>query len=250
MMLPNPGDAIHKAWMYKLLTAIADDAFLSANLRFKGGTCAAMQDLIKRFSVDLDFDLIDESKIDTVRDHLENIFEKLGLEIKDKSRKVPQYFLKYPAKKAHNQRTTLKVDITCPPPKNNKYEPVRLIEIDRIVHCQTVETMFANKMIALMERFEKNGSIAGRDLFDIHTFFINGESYNPEIIKERTDLELLDFLKKLKKFIKDKVTQTVIDQDLNALLPPKEFQNIRKTLKQETLVFVNDEILRIQESKD
>ena len=57
-----------------------------------------------------------------------------------------------------------------PPPKSNVYETVRLVEIDRIATCQTIETMFANKLVALIERREKTGSIAGRDLYDVHHF--------------------------------------------------------------------------------
>ena len=57
MILPSPKDALHRGQMYRVLTAIADSSFLSRSLIFKGGTCAAMQGCLDRFSVDLDFDL-------------------------------------------------------------------------------------------------------------------------------------------------------------------------------------------------
>ncbi|MBI1870318.1 MAG: nucleotidyl transferase AbiEii/AbiGii toxin family protein [Chlamydiae bacterium] len=57
MLLPHPRDAVHKAWLCRILTALADDIELLKFLRFKGGTCAAMLDYLDRFSVDLDFDL-------------------------------------------------------------------------------------------------------------------------------------------------------------------------------------------------
>jgi len=42
MILPNKNDAIHKAWLYRVVEAIADDRFLAQTLYFKGGTCASM----------------------------------------------------------------------------------------------------------------------------------------------------------------------------------------------------------------
>ena len=41
------------------------------------------------------------------------------------------------------------------------------------------------------------------------------------------------------------ITQKIIDQDINFLLPPQKFQQIRKNLKNETLMFLRDEIERI-----
>jgi len=242
MILPKPSDSVHKAWLYRLLSSIADDTFLTANLRFKGGTCASMRGIINRFSVDLDFDLIDFAIIPELRVHLEKIFKKLDLKIEDQSKKVPQYFLKYTS--TTGERNTLKLDITFPPPKSSEYEPVRFTEIDRIIHCQTIPTMFANKLVTVMERFEKFKSIAGRDIFDIHTFFMKGYRYKPEIIEERTGKGITEFLQILNDFIEKKVTQTVIDQDLNTLLPPEHFRKIRGILKREVLIFLKDEINR------
>lgn len=236
MILPKPTDAIHRAWLHRLLTAISDDAFLSHELRFKGGTYAAMRGILDRFSLDLDFDLLDSQKIAEIRKHLEIIFTKLGLEIKDQSKKVPQYFLKYDGGKS--KRNTLLLDITTFPPKMNDYEPVRFIEIDRILYGHTISTMFANKLVAIMERFEKYHSIAGRDIFDIHTFFLKGFSYKPEIIEERTGKKAVQYMKELRVFIEKHVTQTTIDQDLNVLLPLPIFHRIRKILKQEVLMFL------------
>lgn len=237
MILPKKTDALHLAWMYRILGAIADDAFISALLRFKGGTCAAMRGIINRFSVDLDFDLIDEKEKSKLSKHLEALFKKLGLEIKDKSRLAPQYFLRYP-KTDENPRNIVKIDIAFPPAKNDRYEPVRFVEIDRILHCHTIPTMFAHKLIALIGRWERTGTLASRDLFDIHTFFIKGYGYDEKIIQEVRGIDVLTFFAQLQDFIKNHITQQLIDQDLNVLLSPQEFQRVRKILKQETLMFL------------
>ena len=245
IILPNKKDAIHKAWLYRLLSEIYDNQILANSLYFKGGTCASMLGFLDRFSIDLDFDYISEKKnLKIIRKELEIIFKKLGLTIKDKSQKVPQYFLKYPAKL--DTRNTIKIDITCPPPKSNVYQVFKLNDIDRIVSCQTIETMFANKLVALIDRFEKNGSIAGRDIYDIHHFFIQGFSYNENVIIERRKNNLISFFEELIDFIEKNINQDIINQDINFLLPPDKFQKIRKILKREVLMFLRDELKRIK----
>jgi predicted nucleotidyltransferase component of viral defense system len=245
MLLASQKDAIHKAWLYRLLSAICDHKFLVNQLRFKGGTCAAMQGFLDRFSLDLDFDYVGQEKdLSKTRTALEHIFKNIGLEIKDKSKNVPQYFLKYSSKE--NERNTLKIDINFPSSQANKYEPVRLIDINRIIDCQTIETMFANKLVALIDRYEKNNSIAGRDIYDIHYFFMHGYTYNKEVIKERRGIDDLKiFFNDLIEFIEKHITETIINQDLNTLLPNKSFQKIRKILKQEVLIFLRDELKNI-----
>lgn len=245
MILPNPKEAKHKAWLYRLLAGMYDNRILASALYFKGGTCAAMRGLLDRFSIDLDFDYAaNENEIGAVRKNMEKTFKALGLTIKEKSQRVPQYFLKYPARA--EERNTIKIDATMPPPQANKYEPVELKEIDRIVMCQTVETMFANKLVALIDRYERNNSIAGRDIYDIHHFFMNGFNYDKEIIKERRSSEAKVFFIELKKFIEAKITQTIIEQDINTLLSYDKFKKIRQSLKKETLMFLDDEIKRLE----
>lgn len=245
MILPNSKDAIHKAWLYRLLSAIYDNQKLSNVLYFKGGTCAAMLGFLDRFSIDLDFDYVGkEEELKNTRKELESVFSKLDLSIKDKSGNVPQYFLKYNSKQ--DDRNTIKIDITFPPPKTNVYQAYNFNEIDRIITCQTIETMFANKLVALIERFEKNGSIAGRDLYDIHYFFMQGFKYNKKVIVERRKTSLSSFFQELINFIEEKISQTVINQDLNFLLSPDRFQKTRKILKQEALIFLRDELKRVE----
>jgi predicted nucleotidyltransferase component of viral defense system len=248
MILPNQKDAVHKAWLYRLLAELYDDPVIADALFFKGGTCAAMLGRLDRFSVDLDFDYTGSKKnLSVIRRKMENIFSKLGLETKDKSRIVAQYFLKYPA--PVGERNTLKIDTTFPPPKSNTYRAERFSDIDRIITCQTVETMFANKLVAIIDRWEKKESLAGRDLYDIHYFFLRGFLYNPAVIEERRKTSVAAYLKKLSGFIEKKFTDKVITQDLNLLLPPEKFKQARKTIKREVLMFLRDEIERMVSKK-
>lgn len=244
MIIPNPRDAVHKAWLYRLLTHFCDNVRIAHFLYFKGGTCAAMLGWLDRFSIDLDFDFMGTAEeMPAARKAMEAVFADLGLEIKDASSSVPQYFLKYPA--PPDVRDTVKIDVTFPPPRANIYEPTRFIEIDRIFTSQTVETMFANKLVAIIDRYEKTGAIAGRDLYDIHYFFLTGRRYNEAVIAERTGKEASEFLQELIGFIDKRITETVLAQDLNVLLPYDQFRKIRHTIKQEALMFLRDEASRI-----
>jgi len=248
MILPQPKDAVHKAWLYRILSGIYENAELANTLYFKGGTCAAMLGYMDRFSIDLDFDFAGgKESIAKARSLLEFVFDDLGLAIHDQSKVVPQYFLKYEA--PAGARNTLKIDVTLPPPKTNTYEQKRFHEIDRIITCQTIETMMANKLVALMDRYEHNEAIAGRDLYDIHHFFLNGYRYNEEVIKERTGKNIKQFFSDLLTFIEQHITDEVINQDLNTLLPHEKFSRIRKILKQETLMFLRDELQRIEQGR-
>jgi predicted nucleotidyltransferase component of viral defense system len=247
MITLNPTDAVHKAWLYRVLIAIVDNNKLR-KLYFKGGTAAAMRGALDRFSVDLDFDYVGAPEdLPEIRRELKKTFKELGLEIKDASAKMPQFFLKYPTKNP-TDRNTLKIDIAFPAPQANKYEPVKLIDIERTIICQDIATMFANKLVAVMDRFERHESLAGRDIYDIHHFFLNGYDYNREVITERTGLAPLEFFKKLKLFIDKHITAAVLDQDLNFLLPYELFRRLRKTLKIETEMLIGEEIKRLERS--
>jgi predicted nucleotidyltransferase component of viral defense system len=240
MILPRPQDAIHKAWLYRVLRGIADDTYLAGTIFFKGGTCAAMLGYLDRFSIDLDFDFVGErATIAEVRSRLEALFHTLGLTIHDQSRLVPQYLLKY-VTSAH-LRNTIKVDVHVEPPPANVYESRRFSAIDRIIACQTIETMMANKLVALEDRYRHNNAIAGRDVYDIHHFFLQGYRYNEAVIYARTKKKSTHFFTDLMAFIETNISDTIIDEDLNHLLSADQFQRIRKVLKQETLMFLRDE---------
>ena len=227
---------IHKAWLIRVLTEIADDPEMSGNLQFKGGTCAAMLGWLDRFSVDLDFDVTAGADEKLLRQKFHAIFKKFDLEIKQESKKALEFWVKYKA--PANSRNTIKIDALNWQVKANKYIPQYLPEIDRFMTCQTIETMFANKLVAVWDRWHKSKSIAARDIYDIHHFYLQNFIYLPEVIEERTEMPVKKYLAWLRDFIQKHITERLIDEDLNALVPPEQFKKIRRTLKQETLSFL------------
>lgn len=240
MINPSKIRAYHKAQLYRLLMNLLDDKEIALNIHFKGGTCCVLLGFLDRFSVDLDFDLRKKASKKDLRKRLHSLFKELDLEIKDESENALQFFLRYqaPAK----ERNTIKLEIIDNPCESNDYKPQYLEDIDRTAICQTIESMFANKLVALTDRFKKRGTVAGRDVYDIHHFFTQGFNYKKEIIKERTGKDAASYLEELRAFIKEKVTQKVVREDLNFLLPYEKFKVIRKTLKTETLMLIKDEI--------
>lgn len=243
MITPKREDIPHLIQLYRLLTEILDNDYLSKNIYFKGGTCASMLGYLDRFSIDLDFDLdknISKNGKKLIDRELKIIFKELSFEIKQKSASTLYYVLKYQSKPG--LRNTIKLSLIDNKFKSNKYKPSFLKEIDRYAICQTIETMFGNKLVAVTDRYKKYRTIAGRDIYDIHYFFINGYKYNREIIKERTGKNTDSYLKELIKFIDKKVNGKVISEDLSFLLPAEKFQTIKKVLKSETLMFLKNEI--------
>lgn len=233
---------LHKIQMYRLLTAILDNSILSQSLYFKGGTCASMQGFLDRFSVDLDFDLAPKAAKKTVKKNLLSLFDSLNLQVKNPKVKSLQFILGYETKSG--LRNQIKLGIVDNEAKSSDYQPFYLPEIDRFSLCQTRETMVAHKLVAPLDRYAKYRSIAGRDIYDIHCFLANGYAYKKEVVEERSKLPIHQYLIKLKKFIEKKVTEKIISEDLNYLLPYEKFRSVRKTLKTETLMLLNDEIKR------
>lgn len=238
--------ALHKQWMLRLLSEIADSSDLAINIAFKGGTCALLLDHLDRFSVDLDFDLLIDGidKKEKFRKDLHDIFRTLGLTLDQESKTQLQFFLKYPSRKG--ERNTLKLEIIDNPVASNKYENIYFSDIDRYLKVQSEETMFANKLVALIDRYEKHKSIAIRDVYDINHFFTKGLNYEKDVIVERRKTSVKKYLIKLLDFIDKKVTQKAIAEDLNYLLDNEQFQIARKMLKMEVMNNIKEEIKRLE----
>lgn len=245
MILPRREDAIHKVQLLRLLREIVDDSVLSRYVFFKGGTCASMLGYLNRFSIDLDFDLSEKADKKILDTRLRRIFTKLDLQINQKSRNELFYLLKYQSNKG--TRNTLKLGIVKQQVRSNVYRPFYLSEIDRFTICQTIETMFSHKLIAPIDRYNKYKTIAGRDLYDIHHFFLKGYRYIEIIIEERAQKKVHEYFRELISFIEKKVTDKVLSEDLNYLLTTEKFNKIRKIIKGEVVMFVRDEIKRLQE---
>jgi predicted nucleotidyltransferase component of viral defense system len=245
MRLPKTSDAAHKVNMYRLLSAILNDNWLSQQLVFKGGTCAALRGWLNRFSIDLDFDLPDKTMKPEVRTRIIEIVDSLRFEIKDQSHDHLQFFLKYSSPPM--MRNTLKLEINDTPSPLNESEPANLAELNRIAITQTQSTMVANKMVAALGRLENTGSVAGRDFYDLHHFLSQGYEIKKDIVEERTKRAYGDYVTSLIDYVEHTLTETKLYEDINPLLPANEIQKVVKNLREELLWLLRGLLHRARE---
>jgi len=235
MITPTKETAYHKAMMVRILNAFFDDKTIAQALAFKGGSCASMAGFLDRFSVDLDFDLLDKNQKKSIEKKIKKILINLNFQIKKQSKKELFFVVKY---QSIYPRNSLKISIVDKIPKSNQYQPLFLPDLNRFIPCQTIETMFSNKLVAITDRYRQYHQVAARDLYDIHHFFSQGFDFSKEVIEERTNTDWQWYFKILIEFIPKKFNQKIIDEDLNFLLLPEKFRAVRKTLIAETLVFL------------
>jgi predicted nucleotidyltransferase component of viral defense system len=235
-------DVLHRSYLNRTLIEVMDQPYMAHHLAFKGGTCAAMLGYLDRFSIDLDFDALPNADEQKLREGFIQAFQKLGLELVAAFDQALFFQLRYP--NSPGKRNKLKVSASTLYVRANEYIVQYFPDVDRLINSQTLETMFANKLVAVMDRYNQHGTIAGRDIYDVHHFFVMGYAYNQAVIYERTGLQPSDYLRNLVAFIRKNITQRIINEDLNTLLPPKKFQSIRKIMIPETIALLEREIDR------
>ncbi len=175
----------HKFLLVQILKDIYADIQLSNILGFKGGTALMFFYDLPRFSVDLDFNLLDKNQEDMVYNRVRKILLKYG-SIYDEAKKFygPLVVLNY----GHTERN-LKVEISNRV-FENRYEIKNLLGIN--IKVMVLEDMFAHKLCALSDR----KSIANRDLFDCWFFLEKRTPINKDIVESRMKMPLTDYIQK------------------------------------------------------
>ena len=217
----------HKFFMLQILKDIFSDADLADCLGFKGGTALMFFYGLPRFSVDLDFNLIDTTKEELVYKKVRDILLKYG-KIHDEAKKFfgPVFVLDY----GQNERK-LKVEISNRQ-YDNHYEIKNLLGIEMRVLVKP--DMFAHKLCALLDRTE----ITGRDIFDCWFFLDTHTPVNAHIVESRMGMPLQDYLQRCI----DTVEQMSDKSIMNGLgeLTDGEMKKFAKTkLRKETVALLN-----------
>jgi len=155
----------HKTILVKILKDIYSNPILGNVLGFKGGTAANLFYGLNRFSVDLDFDLLDVSKEDYVFEEIKKILENYGT-IKEQQKKRFNliFVLSYNEKEFSAQNVKIEINRRN---FNSQYELKNYLGITMKVMVK--EDMFAHKLVAASERLGKTN----RDLFDVWFFLKN-----------------------------------------------------------------------------
>ncbi len=177
--------AIHKTILFQILKDIYSDTTISPFLGFKGGTAALMFYGLDRFSVDLDYDLLDESKEDYVFERIITIVKKYGTLKESYKKRFNLFCLLSYEDKAHN----VKVEINRRQ-FGSKYEIKTYLGIS--MQVMVIEDMFAHKLVAMHERMGKTS----RDVYDVWFFLKNRFPINKEIVEKRAGMPFNEFLKK------------------------------------------------------
>jgi len=223
--------------MGQILKDIYIDVSISSLLGFKGGTCAFLFYNLPRFSVDLDFDLleINEENQKTILERIVSILSKYG-QVKDKHIKRFTIFalLSY-GDDDHN----IKIEINVRKLAENirdHYGIKEYLGISMFVAKQ--DYLFASKLSALILRPE----VATRDIYDIHYFAKNNWDVNAEVIKERTGKTTKEYLSECIAFI-EKVKDNQMLQGLGELVDSeKEKVWIKTHLKTDAIFMLKNYI--------
>lgn len=216
----------HKIIMVRILKDIYQDILISPFLGFKGGTACHLFYGLNRYSVDLDFDLLKPELKKTIFQEIEKIAKKHAT-IKEKYiKKNTIFFLLSYGEKEHN----IKIEISTRSFKNH-YQILNYLGISMLVMKK--EDIFANKLIALLERKRT----ANRDLFDLYYFFSEHWDINEDIIRLRTGYGLKECLKKCLQVVQ-KVNNKQILQGLGEFIDEKQKTWVKENLKKEVIFFL------------
>jgi len=171
--------------MLQILRDIYSDLELANALGFKGGSALMFFYDLPRFSVDLDFNLIqpNKEKETEIYQKMQHILRKYG-KIDDDAQKFfgPILVLNY----GKGERK-LKVEISNRQ-QECRYEVKTFMGINMLV--MTVADMFANKLCALLDR----NDLTNRDIFDCWFFMENRTPVNKNIVETRMKMPFSDYL--------------------------------------------------------
>ena len=205
----------HRYYMLQVLLAIYRHPELSRLLGFKGGTSLMLFHGLTRFSTDLDFNLLDDSKTEYVYHELHQLLLKFGT-IDDEAMKFygPILVLNY-----GKDERMLKVEVSNREYPNH-YELRSLLGTD--IRVMTMPDMFAHKLCALGER------ITPRDIYDVWFFLQNRTEINAEIISLRTGLSVSDYAMQCAEKVRG-FSSKVLMQGLGEVLMDTDSKNFART---------------------
>lgn len=213
----------HKNIMLQILKDIYSDTSIATAIGFKGGTAALLFYDLKRNSVGLDFDLLDDAKEQEVFDKLQKITGSYG---KITESKVKHFNLLNVISYAPGAQQ-IKVEVNRRQ-FGSKYEVETLLGISMLVMVK--EDMFAHKLMAMYERIEKTS----RDIFDVYYFYKNNWDINKKIVEERSGISFKDTLAKCISKLEGLDNKHILD-GLGELLSEPQKDWARVKLKTETL---------------
>lgn len=223
----------HKNILLQILKDIYSDTSIAPYLGFKGGTAAMMFYDLPRNSVDIDLDLLDETKETEV-------FEKISKIVGNYGKITDSYIQRFNLKNvisydANAQKIKVEVNRRQ---FGSKYEMKTLLGISMLVMVQ--EDMFAHKLMAMLERIGKTS----RDIFDVQYFAKNNWPINRKIVEERSGVSYKEALEKCIEMLEKMDNKHILD-GLGELLTEPQKDSARAKLKNDTIF-----ILKVMHSNE
>ncbi|OGF76459.1 hypothetical protein A2926_02595 [Candidatus Giovannonibacteria bacterium RIFCSPLOWO2_01_FULL_44_40] len=215
--------SVHKNILFQILKDIYSDTTIAPLLGFKGGTAALMFFDLSRFSVDLDFDLLDENKEDYVFNRIGQIAKKYG-SIKEMERKRFNllFVLSY-----EDKARKIKIEINRRA-FGSRYELKTNLGVSMLVMVR--EDMFAHKLIAMHERIGKTS----RDIYDVWFFLEHRCPINKEIVEKRAGMIFSELMQKCIEQL-EKMNNRNILNGLGEFLSDSQKDWARAKLRDETI---------------
>ncbi len=174
----------HKTLLFQILKDIYADTSIAPFLGFKGGTAAALFYGLDRFSVDLDFDLLDETREQKVFARLTEIVGAYGtLREANRKRFGLFYVLSYEDRARH-----VKVEVNRRR-FGSRFEVKTHLGVSMLVMVR--EDLFAHKLMAMHERIGKTS----RDVYDVWFFLKQRFPINKRIVEERSGMPCDDLVR-------------------------------------------------------
>lgn len=213
----------HKTILFQILKDIYSNTEIAPFLGFKGGTATLMFYNLDRFSVDIDLDLLDESKEDQVFEVMAKILKKYGLLKESYKKRFNLFFLLSYEDASHN----IKVEINRRT-FGSKYEIKTYLGVSMLVMVS--EDLFAHKLMAMYERMSKTS----RDIYDVWFFLSNRFPINRKIVENRSGISFNDLVQRcieqLEKFDNKKILS-----GLGELLNPSQKDWAKARLREDTI---------------
>jgi len=218
--------ATHKTILFQILKDIYSDTAISPFLGFKGGTAALMFYGLDRFSVDLDFDLLDESQEKNVFDRMLNIVERYGTIKESHVKRFNLFIVLSYEDKAHN----VKVEINRRQ-FGSRYEIKTYLGIS--LQVMIIEDMFAHKLMAMYERAGKTS----RDIYDVWFFLKNRCPINTEIVEKRAGMPINQLVKRCVDHLERMSNRHILD-GVGELITSSQKDWARAKLREETIALL------------
>jgi len=216
----------HKNILLQILKDIYSDNTIGPFLGFKGGTAALMFYGLTRNSVDLDFDLLDESKEQLV-------FEKINKICSNYGKTVDSFIKRFNLLNVISYDTksqNIKVEVNRRD-FGSKYEMKTLLGISMLVMVK--EDMFANKLMAMYERVGKTS----RDIYDVWFFCKNNWPINKELVEKRSGTSYVKTLQECIEMLEKMDNKHILDGLGESLSEPQK-DWARTKLRSDTIFFL------------